>query len=80
MGQHWEQLWGASHPSEIQTSVTYLHCKPEISEKPWDEQCPTQVIADNTEYTKLELQRSGCHMKASPSLMAEAANKGTLVL
>lgn len=38
------------------------------------------VIADNTEYTKLELQRSGCHIKASPSLMAEAANKGKLML
>lgn len=57
-----------------------MHCKTEISEEPSDEQCAPQVIADNTEYMKLELQSSGCHMKTSPSSMGEVANKGTLML
>lgn len=39
-----------------------------------------KMITDNAEYMKLELQRSGCRIKESPSLMAEAANDSTLML
>lgn len=35
----------------------------------WTVSPPSKVITDNTEYMKLELQSSGCHIKTSPSLM-----------
>lgn len=39
-----------------------------------------KMITDNAECIKLELQRSSWHIKAPPSLMAEAANMSTLML
>lgn len=39
-----------------------------------------KMIADNAEYTKLELQRAGCHVKAPPSLTAETAKSSTVML